>query len=331
MPLKSLLAIGWFFLQLIVAGQARALPLDAAEVDAFIHYMVTTHRFDAASLRALFAAADGQQKILDAMAKPAEAKPWHEYRPIFLTRERIAAGAAFWNEHREALRRAEEQFGVPAAVIVAIIGVETFYGRITGSYTVLEANATLAFHYPPRANFFRGELEQFLLLAREEQVEPLSLRGSYAGAMGLPQFIASSFRRHAVDFDADGKRDIWHSAADAIGSVANYLAANGWRRAEPIAMPALRRDGDMEALVALGLKPQRTVAELAAGGLVAAGAAVPDATAAVIALDQPTQREYWLGFHNFYVITRYNRSPLYAMAVFQLAEELRQSRELEAR
>ena len=323
--MKSILVIGWMVFLLGAAAPARGTPLDAAKVDAFIRHMVKTYHFDEQSLRHVFATVQGQDKILATMARPAEAKPWHEYAPLFLTRERIAAGAAFWTEHADALRRAEERFGVPAEVVIAIIGVETFYGRIAGSYPVIEADATLAFLYPPRAEFFRGELEQFLLLAREEQVDPLTLRGSYAGAMGLPQFIASSFRRYAIDFDGDGRRDIWNSASDAIGSVANYLAENGWRRTAPIALPALRKDGDIDALAALGVKPQRTVAELAAVGLTAVGYAEPDKLAAVISLEQPSYREYWLGFDNFYVITRYNRSPLYAMAVFQLAQELRRA------
>lgn len=329
--MKSVLAIGCIVALFGLAVPAAGTPLDAAQVDAFIRHMVKTHRFDERALRDVFAAVQGQDKILTTMARPAEAKPWHEYAPIFLTRERITAGAAFWDEHAEALRLAEDRFGVPAEVIVAIIGVETFYGRIAGSYPVIEANATLAFLYPPRAEFFRGELEQFLLLAREEQVDPLTLRGSYAGAMGLPQFISSSFRRYAIDFDADGRRDIWNSARDAIGSVANYLAENGWHRASPIALQALRKEGDIDALTALGVKPQRTVAELAAAGLAAVGHAEPERKAAVIALEQPTNREYWLGFDNFYVITRYNRSPLYAMAVYQLAQEVRRVRATGAR
>jgi membrane-bound lytic murein transglycosylase B len=320
--MKSIFAAGVLAL-FGVASSALGAPLDAAKVDTFIRYMVETHRFDEQALRDVFASVQGQDRILAAMTKPAEAKPWHEYGPMFLSRERITAGAAFWGEHESDLRRAENDYGVPAEVIVAIIGVETFYGRTTGSYPVIEADATLAFLYPPRAEFFRGELEQFLLLAREEQVDPLTLRGSYAGAMGMPQFIASSFRRYAIDFDGDGRRDIWNSTADAIGSVANYLAENGWRRATAIALRALRKEGDIDALAALGVKPQRTVAELATAGLAAAGYAEPDQMAAVIALQQPTYREYWLGFDNFYVITRYNRSPLYAMAVFQLAQEIR--------
>lgn len=324
--MRSKLAYLFGVLLLGAVPGAQGLTLDPGQVDAFIRYMVKEHQFDEQGLRTTFASAQGHDKILQIMARPAETKPWHEYRPIFMTRERITGGVAFWEQHEAVLRRAEERFGVPAEVIVAIIGVETFYGRNAGSYPVLEAVSTLAFHYPKRAEFFRGELEQFLLLVREERVDPLSLSGSYAGAMGMPQFIASSFRRYAIDFDEDGRRDIWTDPDDVIGSVANYLGEHGWQRDGLIAMQAVHKEGDVDALLALGLKPQRTVAELAGAGLGVAGFAQPSATAAVISLQQPAHRDYWLGFDNFYAITRYNHSPLYAMVVFQLAQEIRHVR-----
>ena len=313
---------------MLICVPASSLPLDREQVGKFIEYMVAEHQFDAAELTALFAAANGQERVLEAIARPAEKKPWFEYRPIFITPARIDGGVTFWNEHADALDRAYRQYGVPPQVIVAILGVETFYGRQPGSYRVLEAVATLAFHYPQRAAFFRKELEQFLLMAREERLEPLSVMGSYAGAMGAPQFVASSFRRYAVDFDADGKKDIWSSVDDAIGSVAHYLGEHGWQRDAPIAAIAREPDPARAArLAAQGLQPRVASHELVASGLVPAGGVDSTALATVVELQQPDAKEYWVGFQNFYVITRYNNSALYAMAVHQLADEIRLRRE----
>ena len=299
------------------------------QVDAFIAEMTREHGFAEAQLRQLFAGAERKQPILDAISRPAErVKPWKEYRPIFITDARIAQGVEFWSRHAETLARAEREYGVPAQVIVAIIGVETFFGRNTGNWRVIDALATLGFDYPPRADFFRSELEQLLLLARENGISPLEIKGSYAGAIGIPQFMPSSLRRYGVDFDGDDRIDLRQSPTDAIGSVARFLAMHGWQPKAPIAAP-VSVDGDPTALVAAGIKPTQPLAALAAQGVVPTDDAVPsELPAALIDLVSPGQAtEYWAGFDNFYVITRYNRSSFYAMSVFQLAQALRAANE----
>ncbi len=317
---------------LLAAGSFSAhagAALDRGAVSGFVAEMRNRHAFDADALDALFARAQRLDSVLAAISKPAEYKPWYAYRPIFLTQDRIDRGVAFWGEQASTLAAAERQSGVPAAIIVAIIGVETAYGRNTGSYRVLDALATLAFHYPKRAAFFRSELEDFLLLAREEWMDPLRPTGSYAGAMGIPQFMPSSFRRYAVDFDADGRRDIWSNPRDAIGSVGNYLAAHGWRAGEPIAVPvAPSAANGRESGESVDLK--YTVAQYAVRGvrpLEQIGAQYAEVPAVLLAYENSeTATEYWLGLRNFYAITRYNRSPKYALAVYQLAEAIGRAR-----
>ena len=296
------------------------------EARVFIDEMVERHGMDRGELQALFAEAQLREDILNAISRPAEARPWHQYRPIFLTRSRIDGGVAYWNQHADILERAEKAFGVDAQVIVAIIGVETRYGGNTGSYRVLDALATLAFEYPPRARFFRSELEHFLLLTREEQVDRREARGSYAGAMGHGQFISSSYRHYAVDFDGDGRRDLWNSHEDIIGSVANYLSVHGWQLGAPVAEQVNPASPPTEELTGAGIKPSLTVARLKAAGIPSQQAPGDNSLATLVRLEQEDGLEYWLGFNNFYVITRYNRSPLYAMAVYQLSEEIRKAR-----
>ncbi|MCW9058621.1 MAG: lytic murein transglycosylase B [Gammaproteobacteria bacterium] len=296
------------------------------EAKAFIDEMVERHAMDRAELTGLFAEAQVRDDILRAISRPAEGKPWHEYRPIFLTRSRIDGGVAFWNEHADILARVEKAFGVDAQVIVAIIGVETRYGGNTGSYRVIDALSTLAFEYPPRAKFFRSELEQFLLLTKEERVDRREARGSYAGAMGHGQFISSSYRNFAVDFDGDGRRDLWDSREDIIASVANYLSVHGWQLGAPVAERVEPKTRPPEELTGAGIKPSLTPAQLEAAGIQSRQAEGADTKAALITLEQQDGPEYWLGFNNFYVITRYNRSPLYAMAVYQLSEEIREAK-----
>lgn len=289
----------------------------------FAAEMAEKHGFDDAALTALMAQARFRQSIIDAMTRPAESKPWHKYRPIFLTRERADGGVAFWQANQATLARAEREYGVPPQIIVAIIGVETKYGRITGSYPVLDALSTLAFAYPRRSKFFRKELEQYLLLTREEGVDPLMPKGSYAGAMGKPQFMPSSYRAYAIDFDGDGKRDIWHNDADAIGSVANYLKRHGWKPGASVTHAARARGEVPRRFEAKGMKPSLRVAELSRAGLTPVTPLAPETRASLVRLDTPTGAEYWFGLNNFYVITRYNRSNLYAMAVYQLSEEIK--------
>jgi membrane-bound lytic murein transglycosylase B len=293
--------------------------LDSAGVDAFIADVAERRGFNGAELRGLFERVERRAAVLEAVREPAEALPWAEYRPIFVTPERIEAGAAFAREHADLLERAEAAFGVPPAVITAILGVETFYGEQAGDHPVLETLATLAFAYPPRASFFRSELESFLLLAREEGLAPLELEGSYAGAMGMPQFIASSYRRYAVDFDGDGERDLWHSTADVVGSVGAYLARHGWQGGEAVAHRADGGDGDYRELVERGLEPSVSADELRAAGLSVEPMPAPRRRVTLVEVQGPDGRQLWVGRSNFYVITRYNHSPLYALAVHQVA------------
>lgn len=313
-------------LALLVAGSAAAQGLDEALVENFVQRMVTKHGYDARELHGLFEQTNRQDAVLKAISKPAEYRPWFEYRPIFITPERIQAGVNFWRGQAEVLARAAQTYGVPAEIIVAIIGVETFYGRNTGAYRVIDSLATLAFNYPPRAQFFADELENYLLLAREEGVDPRTLTGSYAGAMGFPQFMPSSFRRFAVDFDGDGHRNIWSDRADAIGSVANYLKAHGWEADRPIVAAALASP-EAEKLTTDVVLPERQIDDYVASG-VRPAAVISDgsAPAMLLALDAERGNEYWFGFRNFYAITRYNHSPKYAMAVTQLAEAIKQAR-----
>ncbi len=301
---------------------------DEPEVKDFIAYMHKVHGFDTVHLARHFAAIHSNATVLRAIrpaAVPEQQRSWQRYRERFVNARRTEGGVRFWRENEAVLRRAEAIYGVPAEIIVAIIGVETEYGRNMGQFKVMEALASLAFHYPPRADFFRGELEQFLLLARENGVSPLAITGSYAGAIGIPQFMPSSQRRFAVDFDADDRIDLRNSTSDAIGSVARFLQQHGWQTGEPVAVPA-RVDADTSVLP--GIKPAMTLRELAEQGVFAAGDVQrPAALVDLVSPDAAT--EYWAGFENFYVITRYNRSSFYAMSVFMLAETLREVRSVD--
>jgi len=263
-----------------------------------------------------------RQSIIDAITRPAEAKPWADYRAIVVTPRRIEQGVEFWNENVELLQQAEREYGVPPEMIVAIIGVETRYGRNIGKYPVLDALSTLAFGYPKRAKFFKRELSEFLLLTRDEQVDPESAVGSYAGAMGMPQFIPSSYRAYAVDFDKDGQRNLWNSRADIIGSVAAYFKQHGWTRGAPITSRASGVNNKHEAFINAGMKPSFTVSKLRRAGIKSEQPIAGDALTSLIRLDGEKGLEHWLGLHNFYVITRYNHSNLYATAVYQLSREI---------
>ena len=302
-----------------------AAKLDPIEIEKFVIEMQRKHAFEPAALRAMLSHANRLDGVLAAISKPAEYKPWHQYRPIFITEARIQGGREFWRNNEQVIAAAATEFGVPPEIIVSIIGVETAYGRNAGNYAVLEALGTLAFHYPPRAPFFRSELANLMLLAREEQIDPAGLQGSYAGAMGIPQFMPSSFRAYAVDFDQDGRRDIWNAPEDAIGSVANYLQRHGWQAAQPVALRALDAASN-HAQTSDSVELAKTLAEFAALGVKPDGTAPATARAVLLAYEGLHANEYWLGLQNFYVITRYNRSPKYALAVFQLAEEIRMAR-----
>jgi membrane-bound lytic murein transglycosylase B len=304
--------------------QAAAAEYEhSPQVAEFVAEMTRDYGFASEQLVSLFAEAERKQSILDAISRPAEkVKPWKDYRPIFITDSRIARGVDFWREHEQVLARAEQEYGVPAQMIVAIIGVETFYGGNTGNYRVVDALSTLAFDYPPRAPFFRKELREFLMLAREEQVDPLSLKGSYAGAMGLPQFMPSSFRAYAVDFDGDGHINIWTNPDDAIGSVASYFKRHGWQPGEPVVSAASIQGEQVEQGLTQGLDPVKTAAELRQLGWSSTAVLPDELPVTAFRLEGAEGDEYWLGLPNFFVITRYNRSVMYAMAVNQLAELL---------
>ncbi len=310
----------------VLGAAAPALAGDyegSPQVAEFVAEMTRDYGFAGEQLVSLFREVERKQAILDAISRPAErVKPWKEYRPIFITDARIQKGVDFWNKHADALARAEKEYGVPAQVIVAIIGVETFYGGNTGSYRVIDALSTLGFDYPPRADFFRKQLKEFLLLAREEQVDPLTLKGSYAGAMGLPQFMPGSFRAYAVDFDGDGHIDIWNNPVDAIGSVASYFKRHGWVAGEPVVSRAQVRGENAEQGLTEGLDPVKNVGELRALGWASGDALRDDLPVTAFRLDGVDGMEYWMGLPNFYVITRYNRSVMYSMAVHQLSESL---------
>jgi len=324
----------------IPAGAARNAPMPPSgyerrdDVRAFMDELVREHGFSRASLRRWFHDVRYQPKIVAAMQRPLLEPPkWYEYAPQFLSPSRIGDGVAFWRAHEAALDRATAEFGVPPEIIVAIIGVETFYGRNTGNYRIIDALTTLAFDYPRRAPFFRGELREFLLLARSESFSPLEPKGSFAGALGIPQFMPGSTRRYAIDFDRDGRIDLWRSDDDAIGSVANYLARHDWLRGQPVWTPASIAASQRDAALARldgGISERRPLAAWNADGV--AAEMLPDPLApepvGLLALElSPDSASepiaLWIAFPNFYVITRYNKSRLYAAAVTSLAEALR--------
>ena len=308
------------------AAAAAEGPLDeVAAVRSFMLEVESRHGMDGAWLQEVFRDARRQQSILDAFARPAEAKPWHAYREIFITAERIRGGAEFARKHRPVLERVRARYGVPPEIVAAIIGVETFYGRYTGRYRVIDALSTLAFFAPRRGEFFRRELEEYLLFLREEDRSTADVKGSYAGAIGIPQFIPSSYRAYAVDFDGDGRRDLSGSVEDAVGSVGSYLSRHGWRAGEPVAIRVTPLEPERADPLAGELRPELAWRELAAAGVRPGDGApspAPDTAVALVRLDGAEGPQYWAGFRNFYVITRYNRSALYAMAVHQLAVEI---------
>ena len=322
-------------MRLLFAGLALALGLLSAvsapaavtalkpEIEAFIEEMGKKHGYETARLRRLFQQVQTRPSILRAMSTPGTARPWFEYRRRIVEPTRIDNGVRFWMENAIALERASREFGVPEELIVATIGIETLYGRNMGSFKVLDALSTLAFEYPPRAEFFRGELEEYLLLARDSGIDVQNIRGSYAGAIGIPQFLPSSYRKYAIDFDGDGRRDLVGSPADAIGSVANYYRSFGWKTGAPVIVPAESGEAELGTLLAAGIRPHVTVAELRKRGLLVQEPVDDAATATLFFVQLETGPKLILGLDNFYVITRYNRSINYAMAVWELATAIR--------
>ena len=322
--MRGILACG-----LALAAPAFAQPAysERPEVQAFIRQMVERHGFVERELVYLFSRVRRADPVLAAIQLPAEkSRSWQDYRATFLEESRVATGAAFWRTHRKTLERAQREYGVPAQYVVAILGVETFYGRHTGRWRVVDALSTLAFDYPPRAEFFRGELEHYLLLARDSGVDVFSVRGSYAGAIGMPQFMPGSTRRYAVDFDRDGAVDLRRNAADAIGSVANFLKQHGWRRGGGVLLEA-RVSGDGYKRYADGaLEPRYSLGELMRAGVQIDNPKPPPEAerALLLELQTPEQpSDFRVGLHNFHVLTRYNRSAFYAAAVADLAQVLR--------
>jgi membrane-bound lytic murein transglycosylase B len=306
-----------------MAEPAFAIDVERGDVQRFIGVMVEKHGYDRDDLTAVLQKAESQEAILTAISRPAEKTlSWQEYRGIFLTDERISAGADFWREHEEDLHRISDETGVSREVLVGIIGVETYFGRITGKYRVLDALATLAFDYPPRSKFFMRELEEFLLLVREEGLEATDATGSYAGAMGAPQFMPSSFRAYAVDSNHDGKRDIWSDWQDVIGSVANYFVAHGWERETSVVAEASLGSEWQGELPENTLSPSETVDSLSQQGVMFAASLPGDHKSQLLTLAGRDGDEHWVGFHNFFVITRYNRSVMYALVVHQLGQEI---------
>lgn len=320
-------AILFLGLGLTTLTYASAKTVDKQDMQRFIDEMAKQHKFKRNELQELLDNARIHQSILDAISRPAEAKPWYKYRTIFLNPARIKGGVKFWNDNALTLKKASQRYGVPPEIMVAIIGVETRYGRHKGSFPVIDSLATLAFAYPPRSEFFRGELKEFLLMTREERIDPLKQMGSYAGAMGMPQFISSSFRSYAVDFDGDGYRDLWNNAADAIGSVANYFKRHGWQKGQPVVAQVTTAGKKFKKLIGSDLKPNWTYTSLKKHGVQFRQRYPTRLKGTLLELDSGTkQPEYWVGWQNFYVISRYNHSAHYSMAVYQLSQEILKQR-----
>lgn len=317
-------------LTLFVSGYACAeepRPFEDKQVfSEFIAEMVKEYKFDASTLNQWFNEARLHQNILDAISRPAEGKPWYDYRPIFVNDARVRGGVQFWKENAKIIDEVVAKYQVPPEILVAIVGVETRYGQHKGTYPVFDSLSTLAFAYPPRAKFFRSELKQYLLMAREENFDPLSLKGSYAGAMGMPQFISSSFRNYAVDFDKNGQRDLWDSVADALGSVGNYFRRHGWKPGERIADEVEVSGLKYQAMIDDSLKPRYTPEEFRLAGVALPSDLPADLKGSLVRFDNGDGAEYWVVWNNFYVISRYNHSALYSMAVYQLSKEIAESR-----
>jgi peptidoglycan lytic transglycosylase B len=308
---------------LLCSVSAYALDVERPAVKSFVGRLSAEHGFEPGAVNAVLAQAQLQQSVLDAMSRPAErALLWYEYRDRFVIEQRVKEGIEFWQRHRELLEQIEKARGVPAEYLVAILGVETYYGRITGKYRVLDSLTTLAFDYPPRSEYFTQELEQFFLLTREDLVDPLTALGSYAGAMGPPQFMPRSIRSFAVDGDGDGRRDLWADWEDILNSIANYFLVHGWKPGEPVIAPARIDQSRAHDLDPRKLALNETVGSLRDKGVVFETELPSKAPALLLAPDLPDSVFFRVGFNNFYVITRYNRSPMYAMAVHDLAAEL---------
>ena len=308
-------------------AQAPAKVKLKPDVEKFISQMVQQHQFNEAALSRIFAQLKGNDGVVKAINAPATSKPWYEFKNIFVTPTRTSGGVTFWNENAEQLKRARDIYGVPEEIIVSIIGVESIYGKRTGSFRVIDALYTLGFEMPERATYFRGEMEQFLLLTRENRLDPLAVKGSFAGAIGMPQFMPTSYRRFAVDFDSDGKIDLWENVADIIGSVAHYLQYFGWVAGQPIVVPARISGTEYREIVEKGFKPHLTLEQMLPKGVEPTEPVPAELVAGLFSLEAEQGQEYWLALNNFYAITRYNRSKNYAMAVYLLAGAIARERD----
>jgi len=324
-----------FFFSLLISFTASGdePQIDTAAVtqaqQAFVDRIVSEHGFQRSEVLEILEQASIDSRVLEAIARPVErVVPWYEYREIFLNQARIDAGVQFWQRNASYVNAATQRHGVEAEILVAIIGIESLFGQRMGRYRVLDSLSTLAFAYPPRAAFFASELESFLLLTREESHDILQALGSYAGAMGAGQFIPSSFRAYAIDANGDGRRDLWEDWQDILGSVANYFDAHGWRVGEPVIEQATRASNWSGPEPANSLDLDETVGSLSEMGYVFATDLPPTSPALIVDLERDEQTsEYWVGFHNFRVITRYNRSVKYALVAHQLSQAIRRAYE----
>lgn len=322
--MKNILTICTVFIALLLANTTFAIDLDKYPgLKPIITTLVKEHGFTETELLDVFGKVEYRDDVIKAINRPGEAQPWHKYRLLFVTEQSANRGIRFWRQNARALIKAQKKYGVPAEIIVAIIGVETRYGRLKGRYKVINALTTLALGYSRRSEFFKKELIEFMLLARETNTDPLKYDGSYAGAMGLPQFMPSSYRKYAVDFNGDKKRDLINSRWDAIGSVANFFIKHGWQTNEPICED-VQIEGQLYAwFEKLGIKPRLSIRHLINAGIFPENDGREDRLVSLIALEGENGPVYRLGYNNFYVITNYNRSRKYAMAVYELSEMLR--------
>jgi len=327
--IKYFSLLGLLFFSITCFSQELDLNIINESKNNFITFMVESHTFDRDSLENLFDNTEILYGVLESISNPAERViPWYEYKDIFLTDRRIELGVEFWINNYDLVSSISEEYGIAAEIIVSILGIETYYGRYTGNYSVLDSLYTLAFAYPPRSQFFLRELENFLLLTREEGIDPFLINGSYAGAMGNSQFISSSYRAYAVDGDGDGKRDLWKSWPDIISSICNYFLIHGWKKDAPILQRASFPDAIDVEIEGNSINLNHTIGSLIAKGFVFSSDLALDSPATSVVLNGEEGVEYWVGFNNFYVITRYNRSEKYAMAAYQLAEQIRYNFEL---
>ena len=311
------------FLSIIISSISHSHNVERDNIRVFINNMVNKHGFEEDYLIDVLKKAESKESILEAISRPAERiLTWNQYRDIFIKKERIDAGVDFWVNHKDILEKINDKTGVDIEIMLGIIGVETYFGRITGGYRVIDALSTLAFDYPKRSPFFTRELESFLLIVREEEMDPFDATGSYAGAMGSPQFMPSSYRAYAIDSDGDGRRDIWNNWEDVIGSVANYLVVHGWQRGNQIIVPALLAEASKEIEIKNGLKATESIESLLSKGVIFKTIMNGDHPAELLKLEQKNYSDYWVAMHNFFVITKYNHSIMYGLAVHQLGQDI---------